>query len=83
MDLKSDFELVTFALAESQAEVSQAIKKMRLSGYHFYDSLRWENKAFLDYHITSTPTVFLLDSKKNIVCKPYDWDELKRYINEL
>lgn len=83
LDLKSDYELVTFALADSQEEVHRAVKKMRLPGYHFYDELRWESKPFLDYHITSTPTVFLLDRKKNIVCKPYDWNELKRYINEL
>ena len=83
LNLKSDYELVTFALADNQEEVSLTVKKMRLPGYHFYDELRWESKPFLDYHITSTPTVFLLDSKKNIVCKPYDWDELKRYINEL
>lgn len=79
LDLKADFELVTFALAEGQEEVVAAVKKMRLSGYHFYDDLRWESKAFLDYHITSTPTVFLLDNKKNIIAKPYDWSELKRF----
>ena len=82
LNLKSEYELVTFALAESQEEVAETVKKMRLQGYHFYDPKRWESQAFLDYHITSTPTVFLLDKEKNIVCKPYDWFELKLYINE-
>lgn len=81
LNLKSDYELVTFALAENQEEVSKVVGKMRLHGYHFYDSLRWDSKAFLDYHVTSTPTVFLLDKEKNIVCKPYDWFELKIYID--
>ena len=80
LDLKSDYELVTFALADSQEEAAETVRQMRLPGHHFYDPLRWESKAFLDYHITSTPTVFLLDAEKNIVCKPYDWDELKLYI---
>lgn len=80
LDLKSDYELVTFALADSQEEVAESVRQLRLQGHHFYDPLRWESKAFLDYHITSTPTVFLLDAEKNIVCKPYDWDELKLYI---
>ena len=80
LDLKSGFELVTFALAENQEEVEAAVKKMRLFGYHFYDPERWEGKAFLDYHITTTPTVFLLDSEKTIVCKPYDWEELKYWL---
>ena len=80
LDLQTDFELVTFALAENEGEVKQAVKKMRLPGYHFYDELRWDNKAFLDYHITSTPTVFVLDENKTIVCKPYDWQDLKDWL---
>ena len=80
LDLKSDFELVTFALAENEDEVTRSVKKMRLNGYHFYDDLRWESKPFLDYHITSTPTVFVLDKDRMIVCKPYDWYELKEWL---
>ena len=80
LNLESDFELVTFALAENENEVKQTVKKMRLLGYHFYDDLRWDSKAFLDYHITSTPTVFVLDENKTIVCKPYDWQELKYWL---
>ena len=80
LDLKTEFELVTFALAENRDEVTKTVKKMRLPGYHFFDDLRWDSKAFLDYHITSTPTVFVLDANRNIVCKPYDWHELKEWL---
>ena len=82
LNLKSEYELVTFAIADSQSEVEGEVKKMRLHGHHFYDPLRWESQPFLDYHITSTPTVFLLDEEKKIVCKPYDWHELELYIND-
>lgn len=82
LDLKADFELVTFALADNNDDVTKEVKKMRLHGYHFYDELRWDSKAFLDYHITSTPTVFVLDENKTIVCKPYDWHELKDWLNK-
>lgn len=80
LNLDADFELVTFALAENEDEMKQTVKKMRLPGYHFYDELRWDSKSFLDYHITSTPTVFVLDANKTIVCKPYDWQELKYWL---
>ena len=80
LNLKTDVELVTFALAEDQEEVARAVKKMRLPGYHFYDVLRWEGEAFLSYHITSTPTIFVLDENKEIVYKPYDWDDLKYWL---
>lgn len=82
MDLKSDFELVTFALADDEEDVKKAVKKMRLPGYHFYDELRWDSEAFLSYHVTSTPTVFVLDENKMIVCKPYDWEELKNWLKQ-
>jgi len=82
LNLKSDFELVTFALADSQDEVAQTVKKMRLPGYHFYDALRWESKPFLDYHVTSTPLVLVLDAERSIVCKPYDWDKLKEWLRK-
>ncbi len=80
LDLQSDYELVTFALADDVEEVKAQVKNMRLPGYHFYDDKRWDGKVFLDFHITSTPTVFLLDRDKTIVCKPYDWKELKEWI---
>ena len=80
LDLQSDYELVTFALADDIEEVRKHVKKMRMPGNHFYDEKRWDGKAFLDFHITSTPTVFLLDKEKTIVCKPYDWKELKEWI---
>ena len=80
LDLKNDFELVTFALAEDKVVVTTAVKQMRLPGYHFYDELRWEGKAFLDYHVTSTPTVLVLDKDRTIVCKPYDWYGLKDWL---
>ena len=80
LDLKSDFELVTFALADNEQEAKSVVKKMRLPGYHFYDDSRWEGKAFMVYHVTSTPTIFVLDENKMIVCKPYDWEDLKEWL---
>ena len=79
LNLKTEFELVTFALADSREEVESTVKKMRLPGYHFYDDLRWESKPFLDYHVTSTPLALVLDAERNIVCKPYDWNDLKEW----
>lgn len=80
LDLRKDYELVTFALADHKEEVVKELKKLRLHGYHFYDDDRWEGKAFLDYHVVSTPTVFLLDREKTIVSKPYNWEEFKQII---
>lgn len=80
LDLDGDFELVTFAVAENEKEVRRELKALRLKGWHCYDEARWEGKAFLDYHVVSTPTVFVLDRDKTILCKPYDWEEMERFL---
>ena len=80
LDLRHEFELVSFAIADDEAEVRSELRRLKLKGWHCYDEQRWEGEAFLDYHVVSTPTVFLLDHDKTIVCKPYDWDELKLYL---
>ena len=82
LDLEKDFELVTIALADDEEQVKEELRGLKLDqqGHHFYDAERWAGKAFLDYHVTSTPTVFLLDKDKTIVCKPYDWNELKQFL---
>lgn len=82
LDLTHDYELVTFAIADDAEELQQEVKKMNLPGYHFYDEQRWNGDAFQSYHVYSTPTVLLLNQEKTIVCKPYDWGELKRYIRK-
>ena len=76
-DLKNDYELVTFALAESQADVQEEVKKLRLPGWHFYDEAGWDGQAFLDYDVTITPTIILIDKDKNVFGEAYDWDEFK------
>ena len=77
LDLKHDYELVTIALAENQKEVECEVRKLKIPGYHFFDEARWEGKAFLDYHVSSTPTAFLLDRDKMILAKPKEVEEVK------
>lgn len=80
LDLGKTYELVTFVVADSEKETKRELRKMKLNGWHCYDEARWEGEAFLDYHVVSTPTVFLLDKDKTIVCKPYDWDALNEWL---
>lgn len=82
LDLKNDFDMVTFAIADDKTDVKKSLKKLRLPGYHFYDDQRWNGKAFQDYHVTSTPTAFVLDEHRNIVLKPYDWRELEAWLKK-
>lgn len=78
-----DFEFVTFAIAENEADWRENLEEMKMDGFHFYDEQRWGGKAFEDYHVTQAPTVFLLDADKTIVAKVYEWRDLKKTIKKL
>lgn len=82
VDLKHDFELVTFALADDAKQVRKKARCMRLHGYHFFDPAGWDSAPFLDYDVNITPTVVLIDKDKNIVGEAYEWDEFKELIKD-
>ncbi len=77
VDLNNDYELVTFALADNPKQVRRKAKRMRLTGWHFFDEAGWDSQPFLDYDVNTTPTIFLLDKEKNIVGIAYDWEEFE------
>ena len=77
VDLKHDFELVTFALADNAKEVKKKARCLRLRGYHFFDPAGWDSEPFVDYDVSFTPTVILIDKDKNIIGEAYDWDEFE------
>jgi AhpC/TSA family. len=82
LDKNTDIDLVTIALADKLKDVESHIRKMKISGYHFYDDLRWEGPMFKDYHVFSTPTIFILDTQKHIVSKPRDWKEFLNFFTD-
>ena len=80
VDLKHDYELVTFALADDAKQARKKARCLRLRGYHFFDPAGWDSEPFLDYDVNTTPTVILIDKDKNIVGEAYDWDEFETLI---
>lgn len=80
-DLKHDYELVTFALADSSKQVKRKTRCMRIRGWHFFDPAGWDSQPFMDYDVNITPTVILIDKDKNIVGEAYDFDEFELLIN--
>lgn len=81
-DLKNDYELVTFALADSPKQVRKKARRMRLHGWHFHDVAGWDAQPFLDYDVTTTPTIVLIDKDKHLVGMAYDWEEFEELITE-
>ena len=82
VDLKHDYELVTFALADDAKQVRRKTRCMRIHGYHFFDPAGWDSEPFRDYDINVTPTAILIDKDKNIVGEAYEWEEFKELIEK-
>lgn len=80
VDLKNDYELVTFALADRPRQVWRKLRRMRVAGWHFFDEAGWDSQPFLEYDVTSTPTIVLIDQDKSIVGIAYDWEEFKELL---
>ena len=68
---------MTFALADNAREVKRKARCLRLRGYHFFDPAGWDSEPFMDYDVSFTPTVILIDKDKNIIGEAYDWDEFE------
>jgi len=50
---------------------------------HVYGEGKWDNPIGDAYGITATPTYFVLDKEKKIINKPYEFTDLKKFVNTL
>lgn len=48
---------------------------------HVYGEGKWDNSIGNDYGVTATPTYFILNKKKQVIAKPYDFKALKEYMD--
>jgi thiol-disulfide isomerase/thioredoxin len=49
---------------------------------HVYGKGKWDNPIGDSYGVKATPTYFVLNKDKKIVAKPYDFEALKKYLEE-
>ncbi len=45
--------------------------------FHVYGEGKWDNEIGNNYNVTATPSYFLLDENKEIIGKPYDFEDFK------
>lgn len=50
---------------------------------HVYGKDKWDNAIGNAYGVTATPTYFVLDKNKNIINKPYEFKNLKAFVDAL
>lgn len=74
-------EVIAISLDEDRNDWLEFVKKNCLNFINVSDNLGWDGEVSSSYYIYATPTMFLLDSNKNIIGKPLKTAELKELLN--
>ena len=80
LDENPDFSLVAVSVKGDLKKIKSLVKKTKLNGYFYHDGLEWNCPFVDDYAVTGTPSFYLLDKEKKIVCKPFDFNELVDFV---
>lgn len=78
---KEKLTVIAFGLEDTDAEWKEEIKQFP-NFTHVIGLEKWDNQVANDYNINATPSYFLLDTDKNIMAKPYDFEALKKVITK-
>lgn len=62
---------------EDEKESWEIMTKEYTEFVNILDLDKWSSQKVKDYGVSAIPTYFVLDRDKNILAKPYDFDELK------
>ena len=76
-----DFSMVAVSVNGDLKKIKGYVKKCKVNSYYYHDGLGWDSPHVNNYVVTSTPSFFILDKDKNIIYKPFDFDELVEFVN--
>ena len=81
LDENPNVSLVALSVKGDLKKIKSIVKKNKLDGYFYHDGLEWNSPHVSNYAVTSTPTFYVLDKNKNIIYKPFDFEELVKFVN--
>lgn len=76
---KSGWTLISISLDKDQQELAAAIKDLGINYPVYSDFKGWNSAAALDYNVSATPAMFVLDKERRIIGKPNWISELKEF----
>ncbi|MDA9874423.1 TlpA family protein disulfide reductase [Flavobacteriaceae bacterium] len=72
-------EVIFVAIEEGRNSFIDFAESLPFPSYS--DVKKWESKIVKDYYIFSTPTMFLLDSKREIILRPNSVNQMDAWVN--
>ena len=76
-----DFTLVAVSVKGDLKKIKSLVKKNKVNSYFYHDGLEWNSPHVNNYAVTSTPSFYILDKNKNIIYKPFDFEEFVQFVN--
>lgn len=76
-----DFSLVAVSVKGDLKKIKSYVKKYKVNSYFYHDGMEWNSPHVNNYAVTATPTFYVLDKNKNIIYKPFDFEELVQFVN--
>ena len=74
---RTTLEVLAVSLDSDREEWTTAVDQLNFTWRNCSDLKGWDSEVAIDYNVYATPTMFLLDKKKNIVAKPITFNELE------
>ncbi|MCC1484419.1 TlpA family protein disulfide reductase [Winogradskyella immobilis] len=81
LETQPNIKVIAFGLEDNRSTWDKEIKNFP-DFIHGIGLNKWENPIVETYSIAATPTYFLLDAKKTILAKPYDFEALQAYLTK-
>lgn len=75
-----NIKVVAISLDDNNTEYEKAINELP-NLIHHTDLKKWNGQAVKDYHVYATPTIFLLDNKREILLKPFSLEQLNEWLD--
>lgn len=72
-------EVIFIALEENEKAFKDFAKAFPFLSYS--DNKKWESKIVKDYYVFSTPTIFLLDNKREILLRPSSVKQMDAWVD--
>ncbi len=77
-----EIHIVSVIIGHDNKELRDLIQKEQLDWVHIVPRDAWKSKTVEDYHVYATPTMFLIDENRQILLKPFNYEELETFTSQ-
>jgi hypothetical protein len=73
-------KIMAISIDTSKSDWLTFIQKNKFNWTNVSDLQGWNGKAATDYYLYATPTMFIVNNKKEIIAKPLNIDDITKFV---